>query len=290
MFIIYINDIVRVNDHMFCNMYADDTVIVCSSSDKTVAVEQTHLALKSIEQWCEMNKIVINLKKTKHMWSGYMKKGSRQDICIGTGDIALVDSFVYLGVNIDAKLTFEKFISGTISRVNGRLITLSRIRKMLDLHTSTLIYKQTILPIFDYVSIVVNSSTQRKISKLQPLQNKAVRIIEKKVGYISTEEMEAIHKKLNLKPLNIRRKRFMLKMVYKLSQEEENVNMYRPEIVLRTGPKVKMKVEFTDKQRVQSSPYHMCVKLWDKLDMATQLSNNIYEFKQKIHAMDLSDL
>ena len=82
----------------------------------------------------------------------------------------------------------------------------------------------------------------------------------------------------------------MLKMVYKLSQEEENVNMYRPEIVLRTGPKVKMKVEFTNKQRVQSSPYHMCVKLWDKLDMATQLSNNIYEFKQKIHAMDLSDL
>ena len=51
-----------------------------------------------------------------------------------------------------------------------------------------------------------------------------------------------------------------------------------------------MKVEFMEKQRVQSSPYHMCVKLWDKLDMATQLSNNIYEFKQKIHAMDLSDL
>ena len=80
----------------------------------------------------------------------------------------------------------------------------------------------------------------------------------------------------------------MWKMAYKLSQEEDNTNRYRPEIMLRTGPKVKMKVEFTDKQRVQRSPYYKCVHLWYKLDMSIQLSNSIYGFL-KIQCLDLSN-
>ena len=80
---------------------------------------------------------------------------------------------MYLGVTIDNKLTFEKFITGTISRVNARLITLARIRKVIDAHTASMIYKQTILPISDYMCFLVNSSTQCKIKKLQPLQNRA---------------------------------------------------------------------------------------------------------------------
>ena len=94
---------------------------------------------------------------------GMKKKGECEEHTDIAG-IKLVENCVYLGVNIDNKLNFEKFISGTISRVNGRLITLARIRKLLDVKTSVLIYKQTILPIFDYVSILVNSSTQRKIA------------------------------------------------------------------------------------------------------------------------------
>ena len=118
-----------------------------------------------------------------------------------------------------------------ISRVNGRLITLARIRKLLDVKTSLLIYKQTILPILDYVCILVNSSTQRKISKLQPLQNKAVKIIEKCMGYVSTADKKNLHSKLNLKMLQERRKMFMLKIMYKLSKDMENVNTYRPEVI-----------------------------------------------------------
>ena len=71
-----------------------------------------------------------------------------------------------------------------------------------------MIYKQTILPILDYLSVLVNSSTCRKISKLQPVQNQAIRIIKKLSGYVSTDDMENIHKELNLKLLKERRKFF----------------------------------------------------------------------------------
>ena len=72
--------------------------------------------------------------------------------------------------------------------------------------------------------------------------------------------MKELHSKLNLKLLNERRKIFMLKLMYKLSQDNENVNRYRPEMILRTAPKVKMK---KDKERVRRSPYYIGNQLWD---------------------------
>ena len=196
------------------------------------------------------NRIKVNRRKTKHMILGRDKQVCHRYESILDRDIALVKKITYLGVNLDDKLNFEKFLNETISRVNARLITLARIRKNVDENTALLIFKQTILPILDYMCIVTNSSTQGKIKKLQPLQNRAVRTIEKLTGYVSTQRMNELHAKLNLEMLNDRRKRFMLKFMYKLSRDVENVNMYRPERVLRTAPKVKMKIDFTDKEWV----------------------------------------
>ena len=69
-----------------------------------------------------------------------------------------------------------------------------------------------------------------------------------------------MHSDLNLKWLDYRRKLFMLKMMYKLSKDERNVDRYRPEMMLRTGPKVKMKIAFTSKERVLRRPI-TCVML-----------------------------
>ena len=81
----------------------------------------------------------------------------------------------------------------------------------------------------------------------------------------------------------IGRKVFMLKMMYKLSLNEGNVNRYRP-------PKVKMKVDFTDKERVHRSPYYVCNQLWDKLESSVQRSNSVFEFTKKIQQLKLSEM
>ena len=39
---------------------------------------------------------------------------------------------------------------------------------------------------------------------------------------------------------------------------------------------LKMKVAFTDKERVLRSPYYKCNRLWDNLDVETQLSADIF--------------
>ena len=115
-------------------------------------------------------------------------------------------------------------------------------------------------------------------------------LISPLTGYISTADVENYHKILNLKLLSERRKMFMLTLMYKLSKDEENVNRYRPEILLRTDPKVKMKLPFTDKERVLRSKYYKCNSLWDKLDSTMQSSHDIYEFKSMLKKTNLAVL
>ena len=55
LFIIYINDIVRVHKNVFCNMYADDTIIVCKDRDVNKAVEGSMLISEQIGEWCSLN-------------------------------------------------------------------------------------------------------------------------------------------------------------------------------------------------------------------------------------------
>ena len=80
--------------------------------------------------------------------------------------------------------------------------------------------------------------------------------------------------------------------MYKLSRIQENINNVKPERSrqLRTGPKVKMKVAFTDKERVLRSPYYKCNRLWEKLESDTQRSIDIFEFKAKLRKIDMEEL
>ena len=289
LFIIYINDIVQVHNTVFCNIYADDTVVVHRNSKIDIAVSESIVTFESIHEWCKLNSIRVNAKKTKHMIIGGSTTESPLSVRWDADGVKTVENYTYLGVNIDRKLNFEKFIGNTISKAEGRLITLARLRNVLDMKTTLLIYKQTILPILDYLCILVDSSTQRKILKIQPVQNRAIRIVKRLNGYVSTNEMENLHRQLHLKLLSERRKMFMVMLMYKLSRDKDNVDTYRPEMTLRTGPKVKMKVPFTGKERVRRSPYYMCNRLWDKLDSNIQLSHSMLEFKNSVKKLDLKE-
>ena len=137
---------------------------------------------------------------------------------------------------------------------------------------------------------MTESSTQRKIGKLQPLQNRAVKIVCLINNYVSTEEMRNLHNELGLMLLRNRRKVNMLKLVFKYSKSIENVETRRPDVVLRDRHKVKMKLPYSNKDRVLKSPYYISVNLWNQLDSDVQNIVSKGEFKKRIRALDLDEL
>ena len=55
---------------------------------------------------------------------------------------------------------------------------LGKMWTFLKPHISALIYKQTILPVIEYADLMVESGPTAKVTRLQTLQDRAIRIID----------------------------------------------------------------------------------------------------------------
>ena len=127
-------------------------------------------------------------------------------------------------------------------------------------------------------SLINEYSIRKKVNKLQPLQNRAVKIILNKYEYICTEEMMNLHSQLGLLTMGCRRKMFMLCLVFKYSKKQINLDEHRPDMVLCGRHKVKIKLAFSNKGRVLKSPYYLAVHLWNQLEVDVQMFVLYYHY------------
>ena len=66
-FIIYVNDLLFLfgEDNPSIMLYADDTVIYVSERKSCTACDRLEGGLAKLHRWCTLNKLSINIKKTK---------------------------------------------------------------------------------------------------------------------------------------------------------------------------------------------------------------------------------
>ena len=89
-----------------------------------------------------------------------------------------VQSYLYLGVELDSVLSFDKHLDTVISKCNQKLYIFRRVRRYIGEKTALLIYKQTIRPILEYCSFIFKSGKKVKVDKIDRIQSKCIRIIE----------------------------------------------------------------------------------------------------------------
>ena len=53
-------------------MYADDTVLLTESSIPALATDCMQHTLDRISTWCTLNKMTVNVKKTKHFKANWV--------------------------------------------------------------------------------------------------------------------------------------------------------------------------------------------------------------------------
>ena len=63
-------------------------------------------------------------------------------------------SYNYLSVIIDNKLIFNQFIKEKCNQINVRLYQLGKLRKYVGHDVANIMYKQTIVPLFDYADFL----------------------------------------------------------------------------------------------------------------------------------------
>ena len=72
--ILYVNDIFKtIDSENSIRMYADDTLLICKDENINKVTEKAQDAFQNIENWCEENKLTINVDKTKFMLVKHVK-------------------------------------------------------------------------------------------------------------------------------------------------------------------------------------------------------------------------
>ena len=74
--------------------------------------------------------------------------------------------------------------------------------------------------------------------------------------------------------------------MYKISKNSaKNIELQRPKIELRSKNKVKFKYKFTNKTKVQNSPYYRGEFLWSQLPDDLQSEEKLNNFKHRVHIL-----
>ena len=293
LFILYVNDLFKeINNQNSVFMYADDTLLLNSGKTRHESIENSQQTLNIVSKWCELNKMSINISKTKFM----LISPSTNDctvipsLYINDTKLSQVHVYEYLGVQIDDKLTMRPHIDKVCKNVQKKYGILRKIRKFICEETALLIYKVMIRPHFDYGDYLIDSGLQKNIEKLERIQDRVVRTIEYKCGMNRCENIDTLKTKYNIEKLRDRRKRNLLKIMFGHSHNTENIDYYRPERMLRSSKKVKIKSTFTRITKIQKSPFYRGISLWDSLPFAIQHEQGKTAFKNALCRLDITVL
>ena len=178
LFLIYINDLHKAIKYSLTHLFADDTNLLVIGSSLKQIQKRINIDLKLLCKWLKANKISLNASKTELIIFRDPRKKISFDLKIKVDGkkLFLCDSVKYLGILIDCHLNWnahETALSPKLSRAIGML---SKIRHYVDRNTLMMIYYGIFSSLLMYSSQIWGQN-KSAITKLQVLQNKAMRVI-----------------------------------------------------------------------------------------------------------------
>ena len=202
---------------------------------------------------------------------------------IGNNEIEFVNSYKYLGIHIDSKMSFHHQFKETYKLASYKLLLLKRVRPVVTEFTALTIVKSMLLPYLDMGNLFLSSQTQSDLGKLDMILNTALRTIYN--VYVPRDvHMLDIYTRANIFPLKYRRKYFMLNLVHRLliTGQIDKVEVQR---VTRhnMAPLLHQYVPIND--IIAKSPVFIARNYWNNLSVGHRNVDDHEQFKNVIRAM-----
>ena len=178
LFLIYINDLSKVYNHMMPLLFADDTNLFASGLDVNKVQQEVEIELNQISEWLKIDKLSLNIKKTHFIV--FTNKNVLKpvlQISIDGHKIDETDRTKFLGVVIDSKLTWKHHISYITVKIAKGIGVITKARKLLDKDTLITLYYTFIYPYLCYCNHVWGNTYVIYLEKLYRMQKKIVRIM-----------------------------------------------------------------------------------------------------------------
>jgi hypothetical protein len=177
-FLIYMNDIVHSSSCFHPVIYADDTTLNTTlnfcSPDNSIDDDLLNKELDNIHIWLKLNKLSLNINKTKAMlFYTPQRKARIPNLKFDSYEIQVVDSFNFLGILLDKHLNWNEHLGAIRKKVSKISGVICRLKHFLPQNILLTIYNSLVLPHLIYGILIWG----HKAEKVVGTQKKLVRVI-----------------------------------------------------------------------------------------------------------------
>lgn len=207
LFNIYTSDLNKIfHPNIKTLQFADDICIYVSKNSIRETECELSSAMKSFNKWALFTGFHIVPEKTIVSIYTRHRTPFPNNFILDNKSYKILPIVKFLGIYIDCKLTWRNHIRCTIQKTEPRLNVLRAVAHFnwgADPQTLIMLYKNLILTIIDYGSIIYGSATNTVLKPLDTLQNKALRIA---IGALHSTPINNLLAETHVMPLNWRRR------------------------------------------------------------------------------------
>ena len=180
LFIIYINDLPNASKIFHSIMYADDTNLSASlQSIKSTNPNETvdtliNKELSKISEWLGLNKLSLNVKKSKYIVHKMTnKKVDNLQLNINGIAIEKVYDFNFLGLTLNENINWKNHIEKIAIKSSKIIGILNKLKYILPTQIKVLLYNTLLLPHINYCIL----SWGYKCDRITKIRKRAIRLI-----------------------------------------------------------------------------------------------------------------
>ena len=213
LFNIYINDIVNITKKCHIIQYADDTSLIYPMNDKN-ARQSLEMELEYLFEWLTLNKLSLNISKTKYMlFSTRQKNVTYPIVTLNKQIIENVSEFNFLGVKLDENMTWNSHTNQIANKINRNIAIMHKLKHILPTFTMKTLYESLISSHLNYGILAWGLNNTR----LYKLQKKAIRTVANAKYNAHTEPLFKLFGFLKLPDiLKVNTLKFYYKYVHQL--------------------------------------------------------------------------
>ena len=235
-----------------------------------------------IGEWCMLNYININITKTKFCVYGkrsHVKLYRDEFIVHKDQKIMRCQQYNYLGVFLDECLNLDSNFDNIFKKFSHKVFQFGKIKKYINNATRILVYKQTILPLVEYVSFLLCLNSKHDVDKLQKLQNRCLRMCLDIQNHRDFSVVR-LHEITRISKLDVRREIQLLNIMYYLKCE----NQFKRNVIrdTRSIDRYVFETDIVHTSIYAKSPYFIGVSLWNDLPKHAHTMTDKYKFKDYI--------
>ena len=199
LFLIFVNDMMKVVKYGSCEMYADDSAITVMGNSTSEIQTKLEENARKVTHWLDENYLMLAPEKSELMvvCNKYMAKQIQNfEIQVEGKTIKQKEYIKLLGITLNNNLSFSKYIDGEnakgekslIQTLSNRLWLIQSMRKNMTENTCRMLMNGLFWGKMCYGMELYAGQNKNTIKQLQLLENRAVKIVTGKKACKETRD------------------------------------------------------------------------------------------------------